>query len=167
MIRTETVSTDKVRFVDTGVPREKARAPFVHSIEVSDHRSLRHFVTIFSKGYCPEQVKWKNGADAANPHVDFTLHSPEVFHRDNGSISWIWDTYFPKREVPDAERWHQHFHWPLDRAPDAENVGAVLKALGNGVSDEMEDAIVAYLPARNVVPITAAKKVKARKKDAA
>lgn len=89
---------DKVRFCD---PEALTSASRVHSVDLSDDRSSRPFLTLWVKG---EADAW---AEAVGLSRD---HDRAVYHRD---LPWLPAT-FPGMEF---KRWDKHYHLDLPGPP--------------------------------------------------
>jgi hypothetical protein len=99
------VPVDKVRFCD---PDAVSSPSLVHTVEVSDGRSLSHFLTFWVKG----------GRDQGNPakawadkHGLDGHHNREVYHREP-------DPWLPQ-QFPgmDSKGWSKHYHADLKNPP--------------------------------------------------
>ena len=99
------VSGDKQRFVNLDARDDNYE---VHSIELSDSRSLRHFITLFLKQRTSRQDGWVYLSGLR----EYTHHDPEIYHRDDLKTKWVIEG-FPDMGAP----WTHHYHVLLDAAP--------------------------------------------------
>ena len=101
MIRCE---PDKIRFYD---PDAEHNEYLIHTVELSDDRSLSQFVTLWFKGkeqHRPEVEQWKRER-GLDDH-----HKRELYHRDG---PWI-PAQFPGKE---SKGWSHHSHIDLTAPP--------------------------------------------------
>ena len=106
---------DRLRFVDETAPDNEH---WVHAVEVSDHRSPRHFCTCYVKQH-------RRAVDAKYPK-----HNREMFHGGESHMKWT-------EEVHPGKRWAAHFHISLDHPPTLED----LKEFRHEISDELWDEL--------------------------
>ena len=100
-----TVEPDKVRFCD---PVAVGSGFLIHTVEVSDSRSVRQFVTFWCKGgrgQGPRSAAWA-AAHGLDGH-----HDREVYHREPGP--WLPQMY-PGME---SQGWGKHYHLDLWNPP--------------------------------------------------
>ena len=115
MIRCE---VDKVRFCD---PAATYGGPFIHTVELSDERSLRQFVTVWTKGVRPDWVaRW--------PH-----HDRGTYHRESGG--WLPQQY-PGME---SKGWSTHHHADLALPPILADLEPFLDEIPPGIQAEIQE----------------------------
>ena len=117
--------TDKVRFVDTALCADEPH--MIHTVEVSDARSLAHFLSCYVTGLGDTELQ---ELVPFTRHIDLRDHNPAIFHRDDESALWV-DRHFRKAV---RRAWTRHFHWRFTNAPTKDDVLAVLNELGSAVS---------------------------------
>lgn len=119
---------DKQRFVDL-----KARSTdcLVHSVELSDRRSSKKFVTLYFKGRTPEI----DGFISITGLRDDNHHDPKIYHRGDEKNRWIHDT-FPDK----GSAWTFHWHKRLTVHPKLADV----EVYRPGVSDALWSEIEAH-----------------------
>ena len=128
--------TDKVRFVDTELSGDEPH--LIHTVEVSDERSLAHFMSFYVTGLGDTELQERL---PFTRQIDLRDHDQAVFHRDDESALWV-DRHFRKAV---RKAWTRHFHWRLEEAPDRDSVLHVLDELGNAVSSRLRREIEATL----------------------
>jgi len=111
---------DKVRFVDS-------EGSTIHAVELSDHRSDIHFITIYHQRTTATD-EWKRNIGADN------YHNPSIFHRDDEKQDWVLKYY-------DDKSWSHHFHEVLEQAP---TVGDLDKYKSR-MSDELMGKLESHL----------------------
>jgi hypothetical protein len=123
------VEPDKVRFID-----EQAREhrQLIHCLELSDQRSLKHFITVYLKGR-------NAGAHQFARQYDFnTPHDPAVFHRDDRGQQWIGEYADRQKE----RSWSHHLHRELDHEPGREDVMLLLHELSSPLWEEIQQYLI-------------------------
>lgn len=132
------VSTDKVRFVDPDAVRN---AELVHTVELSDRRSSRHFVTLFLKGRTPASDAWVRETGLSEDNH----HDPAIYHRDDKKTQWVYG-YWPDKK---DEGWVFHYHVRLDGPPKLSDLApyevqipaVVMTEIANYLGSPMPDAV--------------------------
>lgn len=126
-----TVNPDKVRFSDLNAPHNGCD---VHTVELSDCRSMQHFVTLWFKGQ-------KAGERWAQQVGNSGLHKPEVYHREKTEpdfqpfISRLW----PGKE---SEGWPTHYHIDLAAEPQYADVSGLFCLLPQSIVDELSEHLL-------------------------
>jgi hypothetical protein len=94
----EVINPDKLRFI------EKNQNEYsVTAIEVSDGRSLEHFITIWFKPGDEDKLMQQKAAELWENPSDRSRHVPPIFHRDDHDSGWS-----PTRH---------HYHIPYKQQP--------------------------------------------------
>lgn len=99
------VEGDKQRFVNLDARSDNYE---VHSIEISDERSLRPFITLFLKNRTSRQDGWVFLSGLR----DYTHHDPDTFHREDKKTKWVIETFSDM-----GSPWTHHYHILMDRVP--------------------------------------------------
>jgi hypothetical protein len=102
----ELVEPDKLRFLDLAA---EASPYYVHTVELSDDRSLAQFFTLWVKASNREDIN----AWVEDVGLDKNLHDPGLFHRDDERFAWIGNTF--KSAHPG--QWATHYHVMTDGPP--------------------------------------------------
>lgn len=123
------IEPDKHRFIDADAFTSRC---LVHSVEVSDARSLLPFLTFWVKGKELGQA-WAL-ATGLSDH-----HDREIYHRE--TEPWI-PIAFPGME---SKGWSKHYHLNLKAAPRWEDFRPFLDQMPKVLQDEL----LAYFTAVN------------------
>lgn len=123
------VPKDKIRFIDVHANQLNAGYP-VHTVEISDARSVAQFITFFVKHRAPVVEAFLTASGLR----ECTHHDPKVYHRDNEKTTWVYDTF------PGTQGWTHHFHLQLDRAPKLEDFAP----FWDGLSPELQAEIASH-----------------------
>lgn len=121
MIRCE---PDKVRFCG---PEEGPH--IIHTVDLSDQRSVRQFLTFWTKGRGERVQGW-----AASHGLD-GHHQREVYHREP---PWL-PAMYPGKESGDP--WSNHYHVDLSLPPTWEDI----EPYTDEMPPEVQEAIRRYL----------------------
>ena len=113
MIRCE---PDKVRFID---PDAEYSLALVHTVDLSDERSVQQFVTLWTKGKRPD---WSDRMPD---------HARDVYHRDP---PWL-PTAFPGKE---QKGWQTHYHLNLRSAPTWDDLQPFLSELSPALRADLQ-----------------------------
>lgn len=123
------VQPDKVRFCD---PEATTNGFLIHTVELSDARSVQAFLTFWCKGgrdQGPRSQAW------ATAHGLTGHHNREVYHRE--SDPWLPQQY-PGQE---SQGWSKHYHADLTHTP----TWADVLPFCDEVPPVLQEAIQAYL----------------------
>lgn len=104
------VKGDKQRFVNLDARNDSYE---VHSVEVSDERSLRPFITLFLKNRTPRQDGWVFLSGLR----EYTHHDPDTFHREDKKTKWVIETFSDM-----GPPWTHHYHILMDDRPKLDDL---------------------------------------------
>lgn len=118
------VNPDKVRFCDPDAM--STDEPIVHTVDLSDDRSLRNFITLYCKGQ-------DRGREWAARHKMPTHHDREIYHREE---PWL-PKQFPGME---GHGWQYHVHIDTgDNPPTLEDVMAFREWIPDCIIEEITE----------------------------
>lgn len=131
----ELLPIDNTRFIDREFFSEDK---LFHSVEVSDDRSRRNYVTFYSTW--PSRDLLARLAELDRRHgVKLFEHNPDIYHR-NGARSKCWlQAIFPDADVKSMKK---HFHWNLKSVPTKADVEFVLDQIDFGLRKEFKEFIL-------------------------
>lgn len=124
----QVLNPDKARFCD--LEAESSDKP-IHTVEISDSRSVRQFITLWFKGK-------DKGSAWAEANGNAGLHDPEVYHREKTEpdfqpfISRLW----PGKE---SEGWSNHYHIDLNRPPQLSDFDSLTSIIPDSILTELTD----------------------------
>ncbi len=117
------VSPDKTRIIDCGAESHDKR---IHAVEISDERSHKHFVTVFTKKRYPDYEIIHSG------------HNPELYHREGKPTVWVFKHWIPTEKQP-YSGWGAHYHILLDAEPNFEAFGVFFTGMSAYLIDAVRD----------------------------
>ena len=106
---------DRLRFIDESAPGNDS---WVHSVEVSDERCSRQFVTLFTKDRREAVAK------------RYPVHERETLHGGEVPQIWVADCWGERR-------WASHFHILLEHPPTWQDLSEFKVEMSNQLQDEL------------------------------
>ena len=141
------VNPDKVRFSDDETDFNEISAdektcdgPFIHMIEISDERSMTHFITFWLTGQ--HRVAFKDWREIA----DVKDHDPAIYHREGRPHTWMYnDGSMSKQDWQKKwQGWQNHMHYRFDHQPEIAEMAILFKLLDrhSAISDNFKKQIL-------------------------
>lgn len=121
------VEGDKQRFVNLDARSDNYE---VHSVEISDERSLRPFITLFLKNRTPKQDGWVYLSGLRK----FTHHDPETYHREDKKTKWVIEAFSDM-----GPPWTHHYHILMDGKPELGDLKPFKDQIPPSLMSELEE----------------------------